>query len=110
MAAVDYVRALMAGPEHAGNYAFRIAEMQAMLINSAANFYNARLNRDELVINSATAQKHIEVSQASLAVEQFRWEIGGRVQAAVGAAEAAAKTAQAALSALNSIASVSQQL
>lgn len=109
-AAVDYIRALMIGPEVASRYAFQIQDMQATLINAVSNFYNARLNRDELTIKAAMANNDIQLRAFDTSAHAFVGSLNARVQAAVGAAEAAGNTAAAALGSINAIASQSEEI
>jgi hypothetical protein len=109
-AAIDYIRALMIAPEVASQYAFRINDLQAALINAVANFYNARLNRDELTIKAAMANNDISLRAFATTTESYKASLDARVEAAVGAARAAGDTAAAALGSINGIASKTEQI
>jgi hypothetical protein len=106
--AIDYIKALMTAPDIASNYAFKITDQQAGLINAVANFYNARLRRDELTINAAKMTRDLRFQQASWSLDKAKAELNERVQAAVGSAGVAANVAQAAMSTLNAISHFSQ--
>jgi hypothetical protein len=102
-AATKYVTALMIGPEIASKYAFQIFDMQSNLINAAANFYHARISRDDVAIRAAGIQSDLETKWTGLIVDNYRAQTEAQVKAAVGAAEAAATKAAAALSTINTI-------
>lgn len=104
-AAADFIRALVGGM----NAAIQVAELnpnaKATMMNAVSNLYRARLSRDEIIINSEVAKRG-QNRQHFVDKDNVHWNmINSKINAATTAAEVYAKTAQAALSSLNSIAS-----
>lgn len=102
-AATDYLRALMSSADLIAKTGGQLGNIQADLINASANFYNARLHRDQLLIESASEKAKLDVHVLDAGINQFRVQVEGQVNAAVAAMNAVGHTVQAALSALNTI-------
>lgn len=106
-AAVDYIRALASLAPDAARIAELTSDAKAKMMAATADMYRARMSRDELVLRS-------KITELATATEIYRHkgDMSIRsdtvdVQAVASAAEVYGRTASAALSALNSIASAS---
>lgn len=103
--AVDYVRAVATSPGTAAQVSEMNGDAQAKMMAATADFYRARLSRDELVLKSDLAQIGYNVDLwgkiRDTSTDADRVKVGALGQAA----EAYGKAAQAALTSLNSIAS-----
>ena len=85
-------------------------ENRARMINAAADWYRARLNRDEIVLRSKLAEKEIDYK---IYEHRGDYEVKAddvRVRALGSAADVYARTASAALSSLNSIVSTAANI
>ena len=104
-AAADYIRAVASAPNTALDVANLINDAKAKMMSAAATWYNARLNRDELVLKSKLSDVVTTLDlwkgQKGFAVDSSRVD----ASALGAAADAYGKTASAALSSLNSIVS-----
>lgn len=104
-AAADYIRAIASAPDSAVRTMNMKDENMARMMSAAATWYNARLNRDEIVLKGKLAElatgQQIYQHRGSLSVQAD----GVRTQALGHAADVYARTAAAALSSLNSIVS-----
>jgi hypothetical protein len=104
-AAADYMKAVASAPGSAVEVANLQNDAQAALISASASWYNARLNRDDLILKSKLAD-----SSALLDLwkgqKGFAVDAAGTDASALGsAADAYGKSAAAALASLNSIVS-----
>jgi len=105
-AANDYIRAMALAPEIATKLADTDSNVQARLMSATADMYRARLSRDELVLNSELAQMGNFQGNQKVYWDTLVQRNLQTSQAVLQAAQGYSKTAQAALSALNSVASV----
>lgn len=103
--AIDYIRAIAASPGTAAQVADMNGDAQAKMMAAAADFYRARLSRDELALKSQLSTIGYNVDLwgkiRDTSTDADRVKVGALGQAA----EAYGKAAQAALTSLNSIAS-----
>ena len=109
-AAADYIRAVAGAPDSAVRTYNMKDENRARMINAAADWYRARLSRDELVLRSKIAEMD---AGSRLFEEKHRYEISTdstQVDALGKAADVYARTASAALSSLNSIVSTAANI
>ena len=104
-AAADYIKAVATAPASAVDVAGLNTDAQAKMMSAAASWYNARLNRDDLILKS-------NLADSSALLDLWKGQKGFAVDAistdasALGsAADAYGKSAAAALSSLNSIVS-----
>ena len=106
-AAADYIRAVATAPASAVDVASINSDAQAKMVSAYANLYNVRLERDRIVLNSKLAEMEsrdeIYKHRRTNATQNSQVD----VQALTAAADSYARTAAAALSSLNSIASSS---
>jgi hypothetical protein len=104
-AAGDYIRAIATAPDAAAKVAGLNTDVQAKMMQAAAGFYEARLGRDKLVLTSKLA----EMDSRDVVYKHRRDNAiqadNVKIQALSAAADVFARTASAALSSLNSIAS-----
>ena len=109
-AAADYIRAVASAPDSAVRTYNMKDENRARMINAAADWYRARLNRDEIVLRSKLAEKEIDYK---IYEHRGDYEVKAddvRVRALGSAADVYARTASAALSSLNSIVSTAANI
>ena len=109
-AAADYIRAVASAPDSAVRTYNMKDENRARMINAAADWYRARLSRDEIVLKSKTAEMEmgykIYEHKRNYATDVDRVKID-----ALGkAADVYGRTAAAALSSLNSIVSTASNI
>ena len=104
-AAIDYIRALATAPDAASRIAALNTDIKAKMMSAAADWYRARQNRDQMVLQS-------KLAELSAGIEVYRHRRDNAtqnsqvdVQALAAAADVFAKTAQAALTSLNSVVS-----
>lgn len=107
-AATDYIRALMAGPETAARVALLNSDARARMISATADLYRARISRDEVVMRGRIARSSDYVASEGVRERAFNNRVTNQVNAAAAAAEQYGKSAQAALSSLNSLVASSQ--
>ena len=104
-AAADYIRAIASAPGSAVDVAGLNSDAQAKMINASANWYEARLSRDKIVLSSALAEMasrdDIYKHRRTNATQNDQVD----AQSLAAAADVLARTASAALSSLNSIVS-----
>jgi hypothetical protein len=104
-AAADYIRSIASAPDAAARFAGLNTDNQARMMSSAADFYRARMGRDELVLKSKLAELgtgfDIYSARQTNGIESDKV----KAQALTSAADVFARTASAALSSLNSIVS-----
>ena len=103
--AADYIRAVATAPASAINYANLNTDGQARMMAAAANWYEARLSRDKLVLSSKLAEMGSRDDIYKHRRENATHNSQVDVQALAAAADVFARTASAALSSLNSIVS-----
>lgn len=102
-AAIEYIKAYALAMDGSAKYALALPDMQATLINAAANFYNARIHYDEVSAKSAELSLNTAFKTAELMVQQNIGTVTAKVNASVAAANAIAGVAAAASSSLNSL-------
>jgi hypothetical protein len=107
--ACDYIKAMALGPEIATKLVDKTQDAQARLIAATADYYRARLARDELSLKAWATLMEQKGKDGSTNITGWNQGIDAKVRAAVGAADSYGKVASAALSALTSIVSVSTQ-
>jgi hypothetical protein len=107
-AASDYIRALMSAPDAAARVALINSDVQAKMISATSDLYRARLSRDEIILKSKEANLDAKIKGNAIDVPAYYQGVDARVRASVGAATAYGNAASAALSSLNSLASVSE--
>lgn len=105
--AVEYIRAVMSGPETAAKVALLNADAKARMMSATADLYRARLTRDQISVSVGSANAQYSTQMAGINADAEVKNIGNKVQAASAAADAYARTAAAALASLNSVAAVS---
>lgn len=104
-AAADYIRAIASAPGDASRIADLTSGMKARLMSATADMYRARMSRDELILKSKMTELATEFDiyrhrrDSSINSDQVN------VQALIAAADVFGKTASAALSSLNTVAS-----
>lgn len=108
-AAADYLRAMALGPEIASKLVDKTQDGQARLIAATADFYRARLSRDELSYKAWSTLMEQKGKDGSANLTSSNQAIDARVRAAVGAADSYGRTASAALQSLVSIVGVNTQ-
>jgi hypothetical protein len=106
-AAANYLRAIMTGPDIASRIASLNSDAKARMLSATADLYRARLSRDELAMRIPIVNQENASKYANINTDGFYKGVDARVQAAVGAAQVYGQAASAALSALNSVASLS---
>lgn len=104
-AAADYIRSLAIAPEIATKLTETDASVQARMMSATADLYRARLSRDELVMKTEVARMSNFQGDQQLFYNTFVSRVHEAVNGTMSAADAYAKTAQAALSSLNTMAS-----
>ena len=104
-AAADYIRAVASAPDSAVRTYNMKDENRARMIAAAADWYRARLSRDEIVLKSKLSEKEIDYKIYEHRRTQATRNDDVRVRALASAADVYARTASAALSSLNSIVS-----
>lgn len=107
--AADYIKAMALGPEIAAKLVDKTQDAQARLIAATADYYRARLSRDELSYKAWATLMEQKGKDGSVNINGWNQGIDAKVRAAIGAADAYGKTAQAALQSLTSIVSVGTQ-
>lgn len=104
-AAADYIRAVASSPAAASNIVDKNSDAQAKMMSAAAQWYRVRLDRDELILKSSLGQISEETD---FWTEKRNTHLGAddvKVKALASAADAYARSAAAALTALNTVAS-----
>ncbi len=104
-AAAEYIRAVATAPASAIRAAEFTYDAKAKMMAAAATWYEARLDRDKIILNSKLAEMN---SRDDIYKAQKTFAIQGdqvKASALTAAADAYARTAMAALSSLNSIVS-----
>jgi len=104
-AAGDYIKTMTVAPDTAVKVAALGTDVQSKMMGAAADFYRARLSRDELVLKSKLAKVDSDVDIYKTRQSTQVGNVGNEVQALNAAADAYARTAASALSSLNSIVS-----
>lgn len=107
-AAVDYIKAVMSGPDTAARVASINSDAKARMMSATADLYRARLSRDELALKIPMFNTGERAKIVGMDMDGFYKGVDNRVRAAVSAAEQYGKAAQAALVSLNSIVASSQ--
>lgn len=106
-AAADYIRSLATAPDAAARVASINTDNQSRMVSAYASWYNARQERDRLVLSSKlaelTSRDEVYKHRRTNATQNSQVE----VQALAAAADNLARTAAAALTSLNSIVSSS---
>ena len=105
-AAADYIRALAIAPELGVKLSETDASVQAKMMSATADLYRARLSRDELVMNTEIARMSNFQSDQKIFYDTYVSRVHESVQGVLKAADGFSRTAQAALSSLNSVASI----
>ena len=109
-AATDYIRAVASAPDSAVRTYNMKDENRARMIAAAADWYRARLSRDEIVLKSKLSEKEIDYKIYEHRRTQATRNDDVRVRALASAADVYARTASAALSSLNSIVSTAANI
>lgn len=109
-AAADYIRAVASAPDSAVRTYNMKDENRARMIAAAADWYRARLSRDEIVLKSKLSEKEIDYKIYEHLRTQATRNDDVRVRALASAADVYARTASAALSSLNSIVSTAANI
>ena len=109
-AAADYIRAVASAPDSAVKTYNMKDENRARMIGAAADWYRARLSRDEIVLKSKLSEKEIDYKIYEHRRTQATQNDEVRVRALASAADVYARTASAALSSLNSIVSTAANI
>ena len=109
-AAADYIRAVASAPDSAVRTYNMKDENRARMIAAAADWYRARLSRDEIVLKSKLSEKEIDYKIYEHRRTQATRNDDVRVRALASAADVYARTASAALSSLNSIVSTAENI
>ena len=109
-AAADYIRAVASAPDSAVRAYNMKDENRARMIAAAADWYRARLSRDEIVLKSKLSEKEIDYKIYEHRRTQATRNDDVRVRALASAADVYARTASAALSSLNSIVSTAANI
>jgi len=104
-AAADYIRAVAGSPAAAAQVVDQNNDAQAKMMAAAADFYRARLSRDELVLKSSLSEIGYSLDLWGKIRDTTTDADRVKVGALTAAAEAYGKAAQAALMSLNSVAS-----
>jgi hypothetical protein len=104
-AATDYIRALSVAPDAASKIAALNTDIKAKMMSAAADWYRARQNRDQLILESKLAELNAGIDIYKHRRENATQNSQIDVQALAAAADVFAKTAQAALASLNSVVS-----
>ncbi len=107
--ATDYLKAMALGPEIASKIIDKTQDGQARLIAATADFYRARLSRDELSLKAWATLLEQKGKDGATNIDSWAKGIDSKVRAAVGAADSYGKTASAALQSLVSIVGVNTQ-
>lgn len=103
--AADYIRSIANTPPATANVIESNSSAKARMMSATADFYRARLSRDELVLKSATTDIDQGLRQWKDRHDVLNNEDRTKIQALATAAESYGKAAQAALMSLNTIAS-----
>jgi len=106
-AAIDYIRALAVAPDAAARIAALNTDIKAKMMSAAADWYRARQNRDQMILQSKLAELDAGVDVYKHRRDNATQNSQVDVQALAAAADVFAKTAQAALMSLNSVVSQS---
>ena len=109
-AASDYIRSLMSAPDIASRVATIETDAQSRMISATATLYNARLHRDELLLNASNADQQTILESGKLYVDGFYRSISNQVSAANAAAQSYGQAASASLQSISTIASAGQSL
>lgn len=104
-AAIDYIRALAIAPDAASRIAALNTDIKAKMMSAAADWYRARLSRDQMVLQADLAEMGAGIEVYRHRRDNATQNSQVDVQAIAAAADVFAKTAQAALSSLNSVVS-----
>ena len=104
---LDYIRSLAVAPDAAARIAALNTDIKAKMMSAAADWYRARQNRDQMVLQSKLAELGAGVDVYKHRRDNATQNSQVDVQALAAAADVFAKTAQAALMSLNSIVSQS---
>lgn len=101
----DYIRALATAFDTATDITQLNPNAKSKMINAVSNLYNARLNRDQLIINRDVTKRG-QNRQYWADYQRAHWdEFSNKVSALAEAANVLAKVAASALSTLNTVAS-----
>ena len=107
-AAADYIRAIASAPDAAVRVAELNTDVQAKMMSAASQWYGARLDRDKIVLSSKLAEMESGIDIYKHRRDNATQNDEVKIKALAAAAEVFARTASAALSSLNSIASTAQ--
>jgi len=102
-AAGDYIRTMATVPNVAIQATSLVTDIQSKMMGAAADFYRARLGRDELVLKAYQSEVEADIEVYKVRNSTSATIDGHEVQALTAAADAFARTAASALSSLNSI-------
>lgn len=109
-AALDYIRAIASMPDTALKTYNMKDENWARMLQAAATWYNALLNRDEIILKSKITEKELDYRIYEHRRTQATRNDQVKVQALGEAADVYARTASSALSSLNSIVQVASNV
>lgn len=109
-AAADYIRAVATAPDSAVRTMNMKDENRARMMSAAATWYGARLDRDKIVLQSKLAEHQMDFNIYEHRRQYSLQSDDTKVRALGTAADIYGKTAQAALSSLNSIVSTASNI
>ena len=104
-AAGDYIRSLLAGLGTTVEISKLNADSKARMMDAVATLYRTRLYRDDMIINSQVSKRGQDESFYRDLTNNHWSDMRIQIEAATNAASAYAKTAQAALNSLQTVAS-----
>lgn len=104
-AAADYIRAIATTPDAAARVASLNTDVKAKMMSAASAWYEARLDRDKIILSSKLAEMNSRDDVFKLLKTNSTQSSEVDVRALASAADVFARTASAALSSLNSIVS-----
>lgn len=105
-AATDYIRSLAIAPDIAMRLAEVDSDVQARMMSATSDLYRARLSRDELIMNTEVARMRNFQTDQTAFYDTYVRRIQQGVNGTISAADVFGKTSQAALSSLNTVASM----
>ena len=103
-AAADYIRAIASAPEAAVRVADLNGDAQARMMSAAADFYRARMTKDELILKARMAEVGLDFDVYKHRRDNATQNSEVKVRSLTAGADAYARTAQASLSSLNTVA------
>lgn len=104
--ATDYIRALSIAPDIGMKLAETDSDVQARMMSATSDLYRARLERDRIVMSTEIAKMGNFQSDQTAFYNTYVNRIQQGVNGTISAADVFGKTSQAALSSLNTVASM----